>query len=201
MAAETPKREEITMTTERLKLVPLTEEYMPMQIELDTDPRVTRYLFAEPRTENEVRQNLAEQVRMHQDTPGYGCWVGLYNEEPIGWFSMRPPEREDQGPKEGQGEIGYRLLPRFWRQGFATEGSQALIKHAFENLKCYRVFGETMVVNAGSRSTMIRLGMSISRFFKENYWGGEYVEGNKEGDVEYAITREEWDRLQQSQQK
>ena len=40
----------------------------------------------------------------------------------IGWFHLRPPDDP---------ELGYRLRRDLWGRGYATEGSRALIDHAF----------------------------------------------------------------------
>ena len=55
-----------------------------------------------------------------------------------------------------------------------------------------------MAVNAGSRATMASLGLTFVRSFTEQY--DEPVPGSEEGEVEYAITREEWPSAQAGQE-
>ena len=72
------------------------------------------------------------------------------------------PTRPDQGPVEGQAELGYRLARRWWRQGLAGEGARELLRHAFEDLGLQRVLAETMAVNTASRATMASVGLRTS---------------------------------------
>lgn len=188
-----------TLTTKRLKLVPLSEEHLPLQLQLDSDPKVLRYLKPQPRTAQEIRENLLSQKTLAINSPGLGYWVGLFENEPVGWFLLQPPEREDQqGPAvEGQVELGYRLLRKFWRRGFASEGSRKILRYCFEStlLGVERVFAETMVVNEASRATMVKVGMRFVRYFEIEIGEEELVEGAEKGEVEYAITKEEWREL------
>jgi RimJ/RimL family protein N-acetyltransferase len=99
----------------------------------------------------------------------------------------------DQGP-DGEAptayELGYRLRPRWWGQGLATEGAAALVAHAFEDLGASCVWGQTMTVNTGSRRVMERCGLRyVETFFAD--WG-EWIEGSEHGDVRYAIDRHDW---------
>ena len=77
-----------------------------------------------------------------------------------------------------------------WGQGYGTEGSRALIDKAFTELGARRVHASTMKANRGSWRVMEKAGMRFVRLsFGE--WPGR-IPGDEAGDVEYAITREEW---------
>jgi RimJ/RimL family protein N-acetyltransferase len=69
-----------------------------------------------------------------------------------------------------------------WGKGYASEGSRALVNRAFRELGAQRVRAETMTVNTASRH--------VRAFYLE--WPEE-IEGTAEGDVEYAITRADWE--------
>jgi RimJ/RimL family protein N-acetyltransferase len=104
----------------------------------------------------------------------------------VGWWILEPPQREDQGPVEGQAELGYRLARRIWRQGLAKEGANELIKHGFRDLGLKRVFAETMAINEASRATMASVGMEYSKTFYLDF--EQMLPGSEVGEVEYAIT-------------
>jgi RimJ/RimL family protein N-acetyltransferase len=180
-----------TLRTSRIRLVPLSDEHLEHEIELDADPAVMRYLGdgrARSRTEVEVlhHRRLAAASRV----PGLGFWAGFVHEAFVGWWVLEPPERADQGPVEGQAELGYRLLPRHWRKGLASEGARELIRYGFEELGLTRVFAETMAVNAASRATMAAVGMQHARTFHMEW--EEPLPGSEFGEVEYAISRQRW---------
>jgi len=180
-----------TLQTRRLTLVPLAEEHLDHEVELDSDPAVMRYLG------NGTARRRAEVERFHRYrlaaaelVPGLGFWAGFLSGQFVGWWILEPPQRADQGPIEGQAELGYRLLRRYWRQGLASEGARELLRHGFEDLGLHRIFAETMTVNVASRATMASVGLRYVRTFHADW--DEPIPGAEHGEVEYAITREEW---------
>ncbi|MFJ1910492.1 GNAT family N-acetyltransferase [Streptomyces sp. NPDC088147] len=97
--------------TERAHLIPLSDEHLDHQVELDADPEVMRYLGGVRRreqVETEHREFLAEADRI----AGLGYWAGFTEGNFAGCWILRPPEPDDQEPVEGQAELGYRLLRR-----------------------------------------------------------------------------------------
>jgi RimJ/RimL family protein N-acetyltransferase len=180
-----------TLQTERLALVPLGDEHLEHEVELDSDPEVMRYLLAgRARTRAEVERSHVRRIAAAERRPGLGFWVGFVDGGFVGWWILQPPQRDDQGPVEAQAELGYRLLRRCWRQGLAREGSRALIRHGFAELGLTRIFAETMAVNVASRATMASVGMDYVRTFHLDF--DEPIAGSEHGEVEYAINRETW---------
>ncbi|MEV4472091.1 GNAT family N-acetyltransferase [Nonomuraea sp. NPDC049504] len=178
------------LRTDRIDLVPLADEHLEHEIELDSDPEVMRYLTGRARTREEVEAAHRLRLETAGRVPGLGFWAGFVAGEFVGWWILEPPERADQGPVEGQAELGYRLLRRFWRRGLAGEGARELLRHGFEDLGLDRVFAETMAVNAASRATMASLGMTYVRTFHQDW--DDPLPGSEQGEVEYAITRDRW---------
>lgn len=88
-------------------------------------------------------------------------------------------------------ELGYRLRKAAWGMGYATEGARALVDKAFTDLGASRVFAETMVVNTASRGVMEKSGLRLIRQFHADW--PVRIPGDEHGDVEYAITRAEWE--------
>src|SRR3954470_8626555 len=91
-----------TLHTRRLILVPLAEEHLEHEVELDSDPEVMRYLG------NGTARDRAHVERFHgyrlaaaELVPGLGFWAGCMNEQFVGWWILEPPTRPDQGPVEG----------------------------------------------------------------------------------------------------
>jgi RimJ/RimL family protein N-acetyltransferase len=179
-----------TLQTRRLTLVPLSDEHIDLELELDADPEVVRYVNdGQPRTRAQVEEAHVSRMAC-ADVPGLGLWVGSTSEEPVGWWVLLAPRRPDQGPVEGQAEVGYRLLPRWWGQGLAREGTEELIRYAFEDLGLSRVFAETMAVNTRSRGVMEAVGMTFARSFDNPWEVG--APGADQGEVAYEVTREGW---------
>ena len=175
--------------TERLTLVPLNDEHLELEVELDSDAEVMRYLTGHGRTREQVTATHQLRLATAEAVPGLGFWIGFADGHFVGWWLLEPPGWIDQEPVDGQAELGYRLLRRYWRQGFASEGCRELLRHAFKDLSLRRVFGLTMAVNTASRATMATVGMRHSRTF---HMDGDGPAGIELGGVEYEITRDEW---------
>ncbi len=179
------------LRSSRVTLVPLADEHLEHEVELDSDSAVMRYLGdGRARSRDEVEQLHRRRLAAAARVPGLGFWAGFVAAKFVGWWILEPPERVDQGHVDGPAELGYRLLPRYWRQGLASEGARELIRHGFDDLGLSRIFAETMAVNAASRATMVSAGLTYVRTFRVTW--DEPIAGSEYGEVEYALTRDEW---------
>jgi RimJ/RimL family protein N-acetyltransferase len=61
----------------------------------------------------------------------------------------------------------------------------------FTDLGVERVFAHTMTVNTASRRVMEKCGLRLVRTIP--YEGDDVIEGSEHGEVEYALTRPEWE--------
>lgn len=175
------------LRTERLDLVPLSEEHLPFLVELNSDPVVLRHLFTRALRPEETEERMHKWIRVAKETEALGKWIGFSGGEAVGLYMFEPP---DNPPRTDAAELGYRLPQRHWRKGFAKEGSLELLRHGFEELGIDRVIAQTMAVNEASRATMVSVGMSFVRSFHEDF--AEPLAGHADGEVEYEITRETW---------
>ena len=56
-------------------------------------------------------------------------------------------------------DIGWRLTPTAWGQGYASEAAAAVLRDGFERLRLEEIAAITMQANHRSRAVMERLGM------------------------------------------
>ena len=182
---------DVFLETERLVLRRFTDADLELLVELDADPEVMRYITGGRAT---AREELRDEVLpaflgYYRRFPGYGFWAAVdkASGQFLGWFHLRPPE----GSRPDEPELGYRLRRSAWGKGYATEGSRALIRKAFTELGARRVYAETMAVNQGSRRVMEKAGLRLVRSFHQSW--PDRIEGDEHGDVEYALTRAEWE--------
>lgn len=183
---------DIYLETDRLALRRFTADDANLLIELDSDPAVMRYLTGgEPTAPEVVRTRHLPNI-----LAGYEKWGGNFglfaaHEKDggafIGWFILRP---EPGGPLD-EVELGYRLRQAFWGNGYATEGSRALLGKAFAELGVRLVWTETMSVNLGSRSVTEKLGMSLVDTIPVPP-DMQMIEGSEHGGVRYEIAAEQW---------
>ena len=182
----------ILLQTPRLLLREFTADDAGLLVDLDSDPRVMRYITNGVPTPREeiVADYIPAYLAYHRKGPDFGFWVAQLRESGdfAGWFHLRP----EPGDAAEEPELGYRLKHRFWGRGLATEGSRALIDHAFtaRSVEVARVHASTMAVNIASRLVMEKCGMDLVRHFTADW--PVHIDGDELGDVEYAITREQW---------
>jgi RimJ/RimL family protein N-acetyltransferase len=86
-------------------------------------------------------------------------------------------------------DFGYTFNRRYWNNGYATEGTRALLHLAFSNLKLHRVWATCDVRNHASYRVMEKLGMRREALFKRDVlqkgeWRDSYL---------YAVLAEQWD--------
>jgi len=121
-----------------------------------------------------------------------GFWIGLVDNEFVGWWTLQPAHGPDQPNDPGVADLGYRLLRRHWRKGLASEGARELVRYGFDVVGFDRIIAQTFSVNAGSWAVMERIGLTYVRTYPTS--STEPVEGVEEGEVEYEMTREQWER-------
>ena len=186
---------DVFLETERLVLRRFTATDVDNLVELDSDPEVMHYVTGGRVTSREEIQNevLPAFLGYYERFPGYGFWAAVEKATGafLGWFHLRPAP--DAG-RPDEPELGYRLRRQAWGKGYATEGSRALIDKAFAELGAERVFSETMVVHIASRRVMERSGLKLVRIFHQDW--PDKIDGDEHGDVEYALTRAEWEGAQ-----
>lgn len=175
------------LTTERLTLRRFTADDEDLLLALHSDPAVMRHL-GPPATPEEVRDTTLPYF-LGLYASGFGYWAAIETAtgEFLGWFLFRPPQVD---PPAGTIELGYRLHTAAWGRGFATEGARALIEKGFAELGVERVVADTVAVNTGSRHVLQKVGLRFVRTF-HGQWD-EPLPGAEHGEVEYALTREEW---------
>ncbi|KAA6214680.1 N-acetyltransferase [Streptomyces albofaciens JCM 4342] len=180
------------LETDRLVLRPFTADDAGRLFALDNDPDVMRFINGgRPTTHEEIAERTLP--RLLHDHPCFGTrgyWAasekgtGVF----LGWFEFRP--LEDDSPAVV--ELGYRLNKAAWGRGYATEGARALIDKGFTEFAVERVTANTMAVNRASRRVMEKSGLSFLRSFTGDW--PEAIPGSEHGEVEYVLTRDEWER-------
>jgi RimJ/RimL family protein N-acetyltransferase len=178
--------------TQRITLVPLADEHFEWEVELDSDPEVMRYLSGRASTREEVEAGHARRIAVAEKVDGLGFWVGLVDDDFVGWWILQPAHGPDQPDDPGVADLGYRLLRRHWGKGLASGGARELVRHGFEDVGLDRIIAQTMAVNTASRAVVERIGLTYVRTFPSSTTAP--VEGAEEGEVEYEMTPEQWER-------
>jgi RimJ/RimL family protein N-acetyltransferase len=166
--------------TKRLALSEITVDDGHELHELDSDPRVMRYIGSgSVSTPSQIDEALRRIPRAYALYPGLGTWraVRRDNGDFVGWFALK------YIPGTTQVEVGYRLRYGAWGRGFATEGARALVRHGFEELGLYRIVGLTHPDNAASQRVLLKTGLVDAG------WGHYY---NRPLRVFESVRNERW---------
>ena len=165
--------------TDRLRLRPVTPDDIDLLVALNADDEVMRHIMGRAMTDEESAQELELALGTR--------WLlfGSNGEGFLGWVGATP------STSNAEYAIGWRLRRSAWGEGFATEAAGELTARLFTE-GAHRVFAETMAVNQRSRAVMDRIGLIYVRTFHIEF--DDPLPGTDHGEVEYALTRTEWER-------
>lgn len=157
----------IFLETEHLLLAEFDDGHADALWALDSDPAVMRYIGPHRLADVDAYAKLIRtwRERYYEQLPGFGFWAAHEKETLAfaGWFHLRPAHlyryAKEVDYAEGDHDLGYRLHRVFWGQGWATEGSRALVRHAFDTMQVPRVVAVALQENAPSIRVMAKLGM------------------------------------------
>lgn len=153
------------LETLRLDLREFVPADLPDLARLDADPRVPRrFVRRRGGQPPDLRTVIRRVIRNYQIYPGLGTWWASRRDtgERIGWFTFK------YVPRTIEIEIGYRLYPEAWGQGFATEGARELVRYGFDDLGLERIIGVTHPDNVASQRVLHKAGLC------DEGWGRYY---------------------------
>jgi RimJ/RimL family protein N-acetyltransferase len=164
--------------TERLVLTRIGDADFADLCRMHRDARVMRTLGGV--RSDAVSADVLRQLVAHWDAHRFGYWMaraatsgtcvgrgGLRHVIVGGWPEV---------------EIGYALMPDYWRQGYATELARACVCIGFDKLGLDALVAFTLPTNDRSRRVMERVGFTFERA----------VSWNDAPHVLYRLTAEQW---------
>jgi ribosomal-protein-alanine N-acetyltransferase len=147
------------LMTDRLQLRRWQNRDRARYAEMNADPIVMRY---EPAMLTRSRSDAqADEIdSLLSERGGLGMFASELREtnEVIGFTAVIAVDFDAHFAPAT--EIGWRLIPSAWRQGYATEAARALAKCSFEVLRLPEIVAFSVAGNARSRAVMRCLGMT-----------------------------------------
>jgi RimJ/RimL family protein N-acetyltransferase len=127
---------------------------------LNDDPAVAAQL-AGPLTRQQSDEMIAN-MEDHFGRRGFGRWALqlVTTGEFLGFTGLSVPAF--CAPFLPAVEVGWRLAPDAWGQGYATEAARAAVRYGFSELGLAEIISFTAVTNQRSRAVMRRLGMTTN---------------------------------------
>ena len=148
-----------TLTSERLYLRPVTKRDFSAIAAMDSDPRVMRYLrLKSPVPSYEQALEEAHYILELRAPPGAGTWAIICRATQafFGWVWV---VLLGDVPYV---DFGYRLAPRFWGHGYATEAGRQVAHHAFLDLGIPDLTALIHPLNLASARVAEKVGLSLT---------------------------------------
>ena len=148
--------------SERLLLRKLSVSDVDPMAEIFAAPEVWYFPFGRSFTHDETLIFLEDQVD-HWERHSFGLWGAylLSDQSLIGYLGLSIPSFAPELLPAV--EVGWRIHPRYWGQGLATEGARLAITEARDSLGLDHVISVTQVQNAASSRVCHRIGMLKNR--------------------------------------
>jgi RimJ/RimL family protein N-acetyltransferase len=145
------------IATPRLILRPFRDTDLAPFAEQNADPHTMRFL-AGVLTRAESDAYAARAIR-HMAEHGFGKWaVEVPGIAPfIGAVGLQHVRFEASFTPAV--EVAWRLHPRYWGQGYATEAARAAMRDGFDRVGLAEIVAMTALGNIASQRVMRRLGM------------------------------------------
>ena len=174
------------LETNRLLLRGWRDGDLPELARMYADPEVMRYIGdGHPRSLEESR-GFFERIRASWAGRGFGLWAAELKETGrlVGRLGLSVPEFLPEVLPAV--EVGWLIDRPYWGQGLATEGAEASLRFAFEELRLERVLGICDPRNVASERVMQKLGLVLERRTLEPELGLPLLV--------YAVTAADWRR-------
>ncbi len=175
------------LETERLVLRPFADGDLDALYAMHSDSEVSRYLYNDPRTYDEVKELLGRKIA-GAELSAEGGWMSAAvvvreSGRVVGDMAMHWVSEEHR-----MAEIGFVFDPAEQGRGYATEASRAFLRVAFEEFGFHRVIGRAEARNVASARVLEKLGMRCEAHLVENEW----VKGEWQSELVYALLDREW---------
>lgn len=159
---------EVKIETERLVLRPIVEADIQDFFELDSNPKVHKYLGKNPvksiEQSKEMIASILDQYKLFN--MGRLAIVLKDTNEFVGWSGLK---YEQNLRKEfNYYDVGYRLKEKFWGNGYATEAAFASIDYGFNNLNLKEIGAAAELEHEVSNYILRKIGMQHKGIFSYN---------------------------------
>ncbi len=119
------------------------------------------------------------RIIQHWEKYDFGHYLAVLKttKKPIGYFSLKYLSDSDSTQKIP--DLGFALLPEYWGKGFATEGSKALVKHAFDKHHFKKIQALNNPKNISGTKVLKKIGFKEIGSIEVVYLGRNYGKSTK----------------------
>ena len=177
-----------TIKTERLVLRELIPDDAGKMFELDSNPEVHKYLGNNTIQNIEQAKEVIKIIRQQYLDNEIGRWAAIEKSsgEFIGWSGLKFIT-EPKNNHVNFYDVGYRLIPKYWGKGYATESAKAWLDYGFTKMNLKEIIGTCHEENKASRRALEKCGLKfVEKFLYKNELPCDWLK----------ITKEEWKLIQ-----
>jgi RimJ/RimL family protein N-acetyltransferase len=169
----------LLLETPRLSLRPLCEDDREHVVTLNTDSEVVRYISPGevPTREDasvwfdKVARETGQPIPGRSDGKGLPGWMVMETKPGGDWVGLASLRVLSQNHLTALGigpqvEVGYRLHPALWGNGYATDAARLLVGHGFNTLHLPLIAAIVNIENTASNRVIQKLGFTHERVYE-----------------------------------
>ena len=156
----------VFIETERLVIREIVQEDIDGMFELDSNPDVHKFLGNNPIKTIEESRDTIQFIRQQYTDYGIGRWAMIEKQTNnfIGWNGFKFITETINRHTEYY-DLGYRMIPKYWNKGYATEAAKACLNYGITKLKLNPIYAITTADNTASRNVLIKTGFKPIKTF------------------------------------
>lgn len=132
--------------------------------ELESNPKVLQYATGEPKNLEESKEDLKQLIARYTNKKN-DFWIYAIERKSDNEFVGTVALVKDE---EGNDEIGYRFIERYWGNGFATELCEGLIQYC-KSVGMKKLIGCVVDENIASAKILERFNfVAIEKFISDD---------------------------------
>lgn len=177
------------LSTERLILCRICEDFAADMYEYSSDPDVTKYLTWSPHSSLRETERFISVLQKKYKDGSFNDWGLVYKENgkfigTCGYTCFNY--------SENTAEVGYVLSKNYWGQGLAAEALKAVMRFGFDTFNLDGYIAKHMEGNDASGRVMQKCGMKLDGIYRHSM----FIKGEFKNIVVYKITRSEFESNQ-----
>lgn len=176
----------IQLTTKRLVLEPLGTAHAEVMYESLQDERIYEYIPDEPPTDLaslRERYSFLSQGKSGDGKEEWLNWIAFPTGEAVPCGTVQASVRDGK-----DADVAFVFFPRFWRQGYGSEATAAMIDFILPHYKLCKVSAYIDTRNVSSLRMVERLGFRRVRTIKD----ADVFKGHSSDEHVYEIDVQEW---------
>ncbi|HWJ29251.1 MAG TPA: GNAT family N-acetyltransferase [Flavisolibacter sp.] len=157
---------QIFVETPRLILRELLASDAEGMFELDSDPLVHKYLGNKPIQHIDESRKIIDFIREQYISNGIGRWAVIEKSTNtfLGWSGLKLVTDTINGHNNYY-DLGYRIIPRYWGKGYASESAIASVQYGFDTMGLKEIFGIAEEGNIASQNVLQKAGLKFVEDF------------------------------------